>query len=152
MRGVVYYANLLNFILSFFLLYFFFLFSFYRSSFFLSFFLLGRTSATYVGAEGYCCTWSHSFTNKNTHTLSRTPLDEGSAHRRNLYLTTQQPDIHALGGTIHRILYQVKWSRHYINHSSPFSAEVKKECNLISTDLKDLHVLKGNNFALPLIN
>jgi hypothetical protein len=35
--------------------------------------------------EGYCCTWSHSVTHT---TLRRTPLDEVSAHRRDLYLTT----------------------------------------------------------------
>jgi hypothetical protein len=43
-------------------------------------------------------TWSHS----DTHTtVGRTPLDEGSARRRNLYLTTQtltSANIHAPGG------------------------------------------------------
>ena len=38
-----------------------------------------------VGVEGYCCTWSLSVTRN---TLGRTPLDEGSARRRDLYLTT----------------------------------------------------------------
>jgi hypothetical protein len=41
-------------------------------------------------------TWSHSHT-----TVGRTPLDEGSAHRRDLYLTTQtlyRTNIHAPGG------------------------------------------------------
>ena len=33
-----------------------------------------------------CCTWLHSV----THTLVRTPLDDGSASRRDTYLTTQQ--------------------------------------------------------------
>jgi len=40
-----------------------------------------------LGAEGYCCTWSHSTT--HTHTISRTPLDGGSARRRDLHLTTR---------------------------------------------------------------
>jgi len=35
-----------------------------------------------VGVEGYCCTRSHSL----THTPDRTPMDEGSARRRGLYL------------------------------------------------------------------
>jgi len=35
--------------------------------FILSYFFLGRTSATYEGAECYCCTWSHSLT--HTHPL-----------------------------------------------------------------------------------
>ena len=47
-----------------------------------------------VDVESYCCTWSRSLTHTHTHThthtqtLGRTPLDDGSAHRRNLYLTT----------------------------------------------------------------
>jgi len=85
-----------------------FIFSFFLSLF-IYYFLLGRTSATYVGAEYYCCTYH---THWHTHILGRTPLDEGSAHHTNLYLTThstpQQPDIHALGGIIYRILYQVQ--------------------------------------------
>jgi hypothetical protein len=38
-----------------------------------------------VAVEGWCCTWSHLMT--HTHTLGRTPLDEWSARRRDLYLT-----------------------------------------------------------------
>jgi hypothetical protein len=38
-----------------------------------------------LDVEGYCCTWSHSTTHT---TLGRTPLDERSARRRDLYLTT----------------------------------------------------------------
>jgi hypothetical protein len=37
-----------------------------------------------VCVEGHCCTWTHSM----THTLSRTPLDEWSARRRDLYPAT----------------------------------------------------------------
>jgi hypothetical protein len=39
---------------------------------------------TQCGCRGFCYTWSHSV----THRLNRTPLDEGSAPRRDLYLTT----------------------------------------------------------------
>jgi len=47
-----------------------------------SFFFPSLTSVylLILTVEGYCCTWSH--------TLGRTPLDEGSARRRDLYLTT----------------------------------------------------------------
>ena len=52
-----------------------------------------------VGADGCFCIWSHSMTHTHTRTLGRTPLDEGSAGRRNLYLTThnirQGTDFHA---------------------------------------------------------
>ena len=37
-----------------------------------------------VSVKCYCCVWSHS----GPHTVCRTPLDEGSARRRDLYLTT----------------------------------------------------------------
>ena len=40
-----------------------------------------------VGVEGYCYTWSHTHTHARTNTLCTTPLDEGSARRRDLYLT-----------------------------------------------------------------
>jgi hypothetical protein len=47
-----------------------------------------------VDVEVYCCTWSH--------TLGRTPLDDGSARRRDLYVTThnilQETDILVPGG------------------------------------------------------
>ena len=36
----------------------------------------------------YCCAWLHWTTHARTHTLGRSPLDEGSAQRRDLYLTT----------------------------------------------------------------
>ena len=39
-----------------------------------------------VGVEGHCCNWWHSET--HTHTHCRTPLDEGSASRKDLHLTT----------------------------------------------------------------
>jgi hypothetical protein len=38
-----------------------------------------------VGVEGYCCTRSNSVT--HTHKFGRTPLGEGSARRRDLYLS-----------------------------------------------------------------
>jgi hypothetical protein len=61
----------------------------------LSFFLsLTSLYLLIVGVDGYCCTRSHSM----THTLGRTPLGEGSARRRDLYLTThksQETDNHA---------------------------------------------------------
>jgi len=47
-----------------------------------------------VGAEDYCSNWSHSNTHTHTHTRARArafgriPLDEWSARRRDLYLTT----------------------------------------------------------------
>jgi len=58
-----------------------------------------------VGVDGYCCTWSHSMTrarastHTQTHTLGRTPLDEGSARRRRLYKTQhlQTTNTHAPG-------------------------------------------------------
>jgi hypothetical protein len=55
-----------------------------------------------LGVEGYCCTWSHSVAHTHTHTLCRTPLDEGSACRRDFYLATQkhsrETDRHAPDG------------------------------------------------------
>jgi len=36
------------------------------------------------GAQGYCCTRSYSVTHTHAQSLGRTPLDEGSARRRNL--------------------------------------------------------------------
>ena len=44
-----------------------------------------------VGVEGYCCPWSHSV----TYTLGRTPLDEGSASRKDVWLATN--NIHKRG-------------------------------------------------------
>ena len=38
---------------------------------------------------GYCCISSHSMTHTHTNTLGRGPLDEWSARRRDLYLTTR---------------------------------------------------------------
>ena len=44
---------------------------------------------THCRYRGYCCTWSQPMTHTHTHThIDRVPLDEGSAHRRNLYPTT----------------------------------------------------------------
>jgi hypothetical protein len=54
------------------------------SSFFFFFLVLTSFYLLIVGVDGYFCIWSHSL----THTLSRTPLDEGSARRRGFYLTT----------------------------------------------------------------
>jgi hypothetical protein len=61
----------------------------FKTSFFavLSFFL--RLAISYlliVTVEFYCCIWSHSMSHKNI--FGRTPLDKGSACRRDLYLTT----------------------------------------------------------------
>jgi hypothetical protein len=55
-------------------------------SFFLSFLFLILTSLylLIVGVEDYFWTWSHTV----THILCKTPLDEGSVRRRDLYLTT----------------------------------------------------------------
>jgi hypothetical protein len=45
-----------------------------------------------VGADGYCCSWEHSVTHTNTlaraRALGRVPLDEWSARRSDLCLTT----------------------------------------------------------------
>jgi len=41
-----------------------------------------------LSVEWYNFTWSHSMTHTHTHTLSRTSLDVGLAHLRDLYLTT----------------------------------------------------------------
>ena len=59
-----------------------------------SFFILATSS--HSGVEGYCCACSYSLTHA---TLGRTPLHEGSARRRDLYLTTHNTcNIHAAGG------------------------------------------------------
>jgi hypothetical protein len=58
-------------------------------SFFLSFFLSFYVLT--VGVVGYCCTLSQL---RHT-TLGRTPLDDRSARRRDLYLTTHNTHIHA---------------------------------------------------------
>ena len=53
-------------------------------SFFLSFFLcLDLCPPTYCRCRGYYCSWSHNDTHKD---FGRTPLDEGSARRRDLHL------------------------------------------------------------------
>jgi len=46
------------------------------------------TSSTYALGAEKCCSRSHSDTHTHTHKISRTPLDEGSARRRDHYLTT----------------------------------------------------------------
>jgi hypothetical protein len=52
-----------------------------------------------VGVEDYCCALSQSVTrthtHTHTHTIDRTPLDEWSARRRDLYPTTR--DVHKPG-------------------------------------------------------
>jgi hypothetical protein len=68
-----------------------------------SIYLLFWPLSTYPtgGVEGYCCTWSRGLllhlvqlngaraqTHTRAHTIGRTPLDEGSARRTDLYLTT----------------------------------------------------------------
>ena len=52
--------------------------------FLLSFFFTDLFYLLIVGEECHCCTWSQSV---DTHTFSITPMDEGSAHCRTLYLT-----------------------------------------------------------------
>jgi hypothetical protein len=42
---------------------------------------------THCRCRAFCCTWSVNDIYAHTHTHSRTPLDEGSACRRKLYLT-----------------------------------------------------------------
>jgi len=64
----------------------------------LSFFLiLTSFYLRIVGAKGNCCTLSHS-----TRAFGRTPLDEGTARRSDIYLTThntlQETDLCAPGG------------------------------------------------------
>jgi hypothetical protein len=46
-----------------------------------------------LGAEGYCCTLTHSITHTHTHTHThdRSSLDEGWARRLYSYLKTQSP-------------------------------------------------------------
>ena len=64
---------------------------------FLFFLRLASLQLLTVFIGGYCCKWvqamTQTHTNTHTHTrihntLGRTPLDEGSARRRDLYLTT----------------------------------------------------------------
>jgi len=61
-----------------------------KNSFFFSlvsfFLILTSCCMLVVGTKGYPCTWSHSRT--HTYTLGRTSLDEWSARRRDLCLTT----------------------------------------------------------------
>ena len=52
---------------------------------FVTYLLTFPCTNTFLDVEGYCCTWSQAMTYT---TLGRTPLDEGSAHCRDLYLTT----------------------------------------------------------------
>jgi len=65
--------------------------SFQTSTEISSFLILSFLYLLIVGMVGYFCIWSLSMTHTytHTHTLGRTPLDEGSARRRDLYLTTQ---------------------------------------------------------------
>ena len=97
-----------SFFLSPFLPFLLFFISFFLPSFlsFFSFFLsfLFPQSALFcpltVGADGYCCTWSHSVTHMDTDTLGVAPLYQWSALRTDLYLTTrnsQQTDRHTSG-------------------------------------------------------
>jgi len=75
---------------------------------FFSFFLsLAPCYLPIVGKNGYCYTWWHSLTHTHTHIhthkIGRNPLDEGSAHRRYIYLTTthntyKRQNTHAPGG------------------------------------------------------
>ena len=66
------------------------------------YFILTLTSfyLLFASVEGYFCIWSNSRT--HTHTLGRSPLDEGSARRRKTVSDSTQHfkkrDIHALGG------------------------------------------------------
>jgi hypothetical protein len=66
---------------------------FFLSFFFPSFFIPSFLSSFYdffnpliEGVEGFWCTWTNSHT--HTHTLCRTPLDERSVCRKDVYLTT----------------------------------------------------------------
>ena len=72
--------------------------------YFILFFSLTSFYVLIVGAEGYCCTQSQSVTHTHAHTHKhgRTPLDEGSARFRDLYLTThnthkRQSSMHPAG-------------------------------------------------------
>ena len=67
---------------------------FFSTYFFLSFFLyslLEPLLSPHLRCSGLLrpITLSDTRTHTHTHTLGTTPLDEGSAHRRDLYLTTQ---------------------------------------------------------------
>jgi hypothetical protein len=54
-----------------------------------SFFLILSTFyLLIVGLEGYCCTWSQSMTHTRARALGKKPLEEGSARRRYLWVTT----------------------------------------------------------------
>ena len=70
----------------------------WRLTFSSNFFFNGATARNGPGPPHFEVSWSHSF--RHT-TFGRTPLDEWSAQRRDLYQTThnsQQTDIHAPGG------------------------------------------------------
>jgi hypothetical protein len=67
--------------------------AYYFLSFFLSFLLiLTSFYIVFVGIQKSCCTWSRLIPN----TLCRTPLDEWSAHRRDLFLSTLPRGRHPL--------------------------------------------------------
>jgi hypothetical protein len=67
-----------------------------------SFRFVVRTSSTYSQQVSrlFIFTCSHSDTHQTHTPYGRTPLDEGSARRRDLYMTTQtqETNIHAPGG------------------------------------------------------
>jgi len=63
-----------------------------------NFFFIWRNSPQWARASSFARFLDHT---QRRATVGRTPLDEWSAHRRDLYLTThnsQQTNIHALGG------------------------------------------------------
>jgi hypothetical protein len=68
-----------------------------RLSFFLSLYFYAYF---FVGVEGCCysLSLSHTHTHTHTHTLGRTPLDGGSASRRDLYLTIRSVFTHGPQG------------------------------------------------------
>ena len=53
-------------------------------------FLSGMFYLLIVVVQSYYCTWLHSMTHAHTHTLGWTPLDEGSARRKVLYVHNTQ--------------------------------------------------------------
>ena len=69
--------------------------TFLRISVLLVFLRLTSYYPLVVAVESYGCTCSHS----DTHILGMTPLDEGSARRRDLYLTTH--NIHKRQTSMH---------------------------------------------------
>jgi len=67
----------------------------FKNSYFFFFYTL------IVSVECHCCTWSYS----TAHKIGRTPLDEGSASHKYIYLTPH--NIHSSRTSIHQVGFEL---------------------------------------------